>query len=106
MKKYLFQRFLPTCDTDDINLDNFTYGDENTAQRLLVSELDEKIDTEETLVNFLNPFLNDEIIVLVNDRPNYNNPILREYADKTLKSYIYWIQHYGYECYWEPSPRY
>lgn len=101
MRKYLFQRFLPNCDTDNINLENCIYIDETNAQRILISELDEKIDTEETLVSFLNSFSPNDIIVLTYDRPDYSNPILRDYAHKTLKSYIYWIRHYGYACYWE-----
>ena len=101
MRKYLFQRFLPNCNTDDINLEDCTYIGETNVQKILISELDEKIDTEENLVSFLKSFSPDDIIVLTYDRPDYNNPILREYAHKTLKSYIYWIRHYGYECYWE-----
>ena len=103
MRKYLFQRFLPNCNTDDINLENCICAGKANVQRILISELDEKIDTEENLVSFLKSFSSDDIIVLTYDRPDYNNPILREYARKTLKSYIYWIRHYGYECYWENS---
>jgi hypothetical protein len=101
VRKYLFQRFLPNCNTDDINLEDCTYIGETNVQRILISELDEKIDTEENLVSLLKSFSPDDIIVLTYDRQDYNNPILREYAHKTLKSYIYWIRHYGYECYWE-----
>lgn len=103
MRKYLFQRFLPNCNTDDINLEDCICIGKVSVQRVLISELDEKIDTENNLVNFLKSFSTDDIIVLTYDRANYNNPILREYARKTLKSYIYWIRHYGYECYWENS---
>ena len=103
MRKYLLQRFLPSCNTDDIALDDCTYIGETDAKRILVSELDGRIDTEENLVEFLKPFSAVDIIVLTDDRPVYNNPILREYAEKTLKSYIYWIRHYGYECYLEKS---
>lgn len=103
MRKYLFQRFLPNCNTDDINLEDCTYIGEANAQRILISELDEKIDTEENLVSFLKSFFPDDIIVLTYDRPDYNNPILQEYAHKTLKSYICWIRHYGYECCWKKS---
>lgn len=101
MRKYLFQRFLPNCDTDNINLENCAYIGEANVQSILISELDEKIDTEENLVGFLESFSPDDIIVLTYDRPKYNNPILQEYSHKTLKSYIYWIRHYGYKCYWE-----
>lgn len=101
MRKYLFQRFLPNCNTDDINLDDCICVDKANVRRVLVSELDEKIDTEENLVSLLKSFSHDDIIVLTYDRPDYNNPILLEYANKTLKSYIYWIRHYGYECYRE-----
>ena len=88
MRKYLFQRFLLNCNTDDINLEKCTYIGETNVQRILISKLDEKIDTEESLISFLSRFANDDTIVLTYDRPDYNNPILREYAHKTLKSYI------------------
>lgn len=103
MRKYLFQRFLPDCDTDDINLDSLTYVGENAVQRVSVSELDEKIDTEESLISFLSRFSNDDTIVLTYDRPNYNNPILCDYALKTFKSYLYRMRRLGYKCYWERS---
>jgi len=103
MRKYLFQRFLPNCNTDNIQLDSTLFDGMCDAQRVSVSELDETIDTEENLVSFLKSFSPGGIIVLTYDRPEYNNPILRDYAIKTLKSYIYWIRHYGYECYWEQS---
>ena len=101
MRKYLFQRFLPNCNTDNIQLDSTLFDGTCDAHRVSISELDEKIDTEDDLRNLLNHFSADDIIVLKYDRPDYNNPILREYAHKTLKSYIYWIRNYGYECFWE-----
>lgn len=101
MGKYLLQKFLPNCNTDDINLENFTCNDKNNVQRISISELDEKIDTEENLISYLSLFSKKNPIVLLYDRPNYDNHILQEYAKKTLKSYIYWIRYYGYECYWE-----
>lgn len=101
MKKYLYQRFLPNCDTSDIDLENLTYDGKNEARMVSISELDDKIDTEENLIDYLRQFARDDVIVLKYDRPDFENPILREYALKTLKSYLYWIRYHGYECYWE-----
>lgn len=56
MGKYLLQKFLPNCNTDDINLENFTCNDKNNVQRISISELDEKIDTEENLISYLSLF--------------------------------------------------
>jgi hypothetical protein len=103
VRKYLFQKFLPNCNTDDINLEDCTYIGETNIQKILISELDEKIDTEENLVSLLKSFSSDDIIVLTYDRPAYNNPILCDYANKTLKSYLYWVRLFGYNCYWEQS---
>lgn len=64
MRKYLFQRFLPNCNTDDINLEDCTYIGDTYAQRVLISELDEKIDTDDDLRNFLSQYSSEDIIVL------------------------------------------
>jgi len=100
MRKYLFQRFLPSCDTDDIDFEKLLFADGCDVHEVFVSTLDEKIDTEEDLCNFLHRFSLDDIIVLIYDRPTYNNPILCDYANKTFKSYLYWIRYFGYRCYW------
>lgn len=101
MRKYLFQKFLPNCDTEEICLGRLMYDGKGTAHKVAVSELDEKIDTEEDLICFLRQFSRDDILVLTYDRPDDHHPILREYAKKTLASYLYWIRHFGYTCYWE-----
>ena len=103
MRKYLFQRFLPNCNTDNIRLENTIFDGACDAHKVSVSELDGKVDSEDDLRNFLGQFPADDTIVLTYDRPAYSNPILCDYANKTLKSYIYWIQHFGYKCYWEQS---
>ena len=103
MRKYLFQRFLPNCNTDNIQLDSALFDGTSDAHRVSISELDEKIDTEDDLRHFLSQFSTDDIIVLTYDRPAYNNPILFDYANKTLKSYLYWVRLFGYNCYWEQS---
>jgi hypothetical protein len=100
MRKYLFQRFLPNCDTDNIQLDSTVFDGKCDAHRVSISELDEKIDTEDDLRNFLSQYSTDDIIVLTYDRPLYSNPILCDYANKTLKSYLYWVHNLGYTCLW------
>lgn len=103
MRKYLFQRFLPGCNTEDIDLENLLLDNRCNAHEVSVSALDEKIDTAEDLYNFLHSFSLDDIIVLIYDRPDYNNPVLCDYANKTFKSYLYWIRYFGYRCYWSTS---
>lgn len=103
MGKYLFQGFLPNCDTGNIRLDCMVYDGAAGAHRISVSDLDGRIDTEDDFRLFLSRFSTDDIIVLIYDRPAYGNAILRDYADKTLKSYLYWVRHFGYKCYWEVS---
>lgn len=103
MRKYLFQRFLPNCNTDNIQLNSTIFDGSCDAHKVSVSLLDEKIDTEDDLRNFLSQYSSEDVIVLTYDRPAYNNPILFDYANKTLKSYLYWIQFFGYRCYWEQS---
>jgi len=103
MRKYLFQKFLPNCNTDNIQLDGAVFDGSCYARKVSVSTLDEKIDTEDDLRNFLSQYSIEDIIVLTYDRPTYNNPILCDYANKTLKSYLHWIQQLGYKCYWEQS---
>ena len=44
--------------------------------RVSISDVCEKIDTENDLRNFLNQFSADDIIVLTYDSPTYNNPML------------------------------
>ena len=103
MRKYLFQRFLPNCNTDNIQLDSALFDGMCDTHKVSISELDEKIDTEDDLRKFLSQFSANDIIVLTYDRPAYNNPILCDYANKTLKSYLYWVRLFGYQCYWEQS---
>lgn len=100
MKKYLFQRFLPNCDTSKINLADL-YSDKVDNMRVIsVSFLDERIDTEEDLDAFLTQYKPTDSILINDDRPMFSNMILKEYADKTLKSYLVWIADKGFECYW------
>ena len=99
MRKYLYQRFLPNCDTENMDLRSYLSSIEAKAQRLSLTELDEKVDTEEDLKKILCQFKSDVPIVLVDDRPLYENIILSEYAKKTFLSYVFWIKHFGFECY-------
>lgn len=102
MRKYLFQRFLTNLNADDADFDSLSYIVGNT-HIVSVSELDERIDTEEDLCKFLSQFSHEDTIILTDDRPNYSNPILCDYALITSKSYLYWIHHLGYKCFREQS---
>lgn len=101
MRKYLYQRFLPNCNTNDFELDDYICAGEDEACGVPISQLDEQIDSEEDLRDFLSHFSQYDTIVLIYDRPNYNNPIIRDYAIKTFKSYLFWIRHFGYKCLWK-----
>ena len=100
MRKYLFQRFLPDCDTSQINLPDLYASKVDSEQVISVSLLDEKIDTEADLQNLLNAYDPNIPVVLSDDRPSFQNQILVAYAEKTLKSYLYWFTAYGYSCFW------
>lgn len=98
MRKYLFQRFLPNCDTSIINLTDLYSDKVDNMQDISVSLLDERIDTEEDLDAFLTQYKPTDSILIKDDRPMFSNIILKEYADKTLKSYIVWITKKGFNC--------
>lgn len=100
MRKYLFQRFLPNCDTSQISLSELYSDCDENMKIISASWLDEKIDTEEDLDAFLTQYKPMDILLLNDDRPAFSNVILKEYADKTLKSYIVWITNKGFNCRW------
>lgn len=100
MRKYLFQRFLPDCDTSRINLSELYSDNIENMQVVSVSMLDERIDTEDDLDSFFNQYNLTDRLVLNNDRPVFSNVILKEYAEKTFKSYIVWFAGKGFECRW------
>lgn len=100
MRKYLFQRFLPNCDTSKIKLTDLYSDNVENMQVISVSMLDEKIDTEEDLNAFLNQYNPTDRLVLNNDRPDFLNAILKEYAEKTFKSYLVWFANKGFDCRW------
>lgn len=100
MRKYLFQRFLPNCDTSKINLSELYTAEIENMKEISASLLDEKIDTEEDLNNFLNQYKKTDILVINDDRPFFSNAILKEYADKILKSYLVWFGAKGFSCRW------
>lgn len=97
MKKYLFQRFLPNCDTSKINLFELYSDNVENMQVVSVSLLDEIIDTEEDLSTFLNQYKPTGRLILDDDRPTFSNIILKEYAKKTIKSYLVWFTLLGEE---------
>lgn len=100
MKKYLYQRFLPNCNTGKIDLPQLYATNIENMKEISLSLLDEKIDIEEDLNNFLNQYKQTDILVINNDRPLFSNLILKEYSDKTLKSYLAWFAKKGFDCRW------
>lgn len=100
MRKYLFQRFLPDCDTSKIKLSELYVDNLDNMQVISASLLDEKIDTEEDLEAFLNRYKPTDNLVLNDDRPAFSNIIIKDYADKTFKSYLVWFANKGFHCHW------
>ena len=100
MRKYLYQRFLPDCDTDGIILEELYVSPQNNYASISIMVLDETVDSQEDLIKILEKDCGGECIVLKDDRPVYANPIISAYAVKTLKAYLFWITHSGYKCYW------
>lgn len=100
MRKYLFQRFLPNCDTSKTNLSELYSDNVENKQVVSVTLLDEKIDTEEDLNTFLNQYNPTDRLILNDDRPDFSNVILKEYAEKTFKSYLVWFANRGFDCCW------
>lgn len=100
MRKYLYQRFLPNCDTSKINLSELYLDNVENMQVVSLSLLDERIDTEEDMDSFLSQYSQTALLVLNNDRSDFSNVILSEYATKTLKSYLVWFNNKGFVCRW------
>lgn len=100
MKKYLFQRFLPYGDTNKINLFDLYSDNVENMHVISVSLLDEKIDTEDDLNTFLKQYKPTDSLILNDDRPTFSNIILKEYAEKTIKSYLVWFTKKGFDCRW------
>lgn len=107
MNKYIYQKFLLNCDYEDIQLSELPIyeGDENelldyqydyclfdvgktVTRKVNISDLDEKVDTEEDWVALLNSLQGIEVIVLCDHEVNYKNPIINNYREATIKAYI------------------
>lgn len=82
MRKYLFQRFLPNCDTSKINLSELYTAEIENMKEISASLLDEKIDTEEDLNNFLNQYKKTDILVINDDRPFFQMRFLKNMQTK------------------------
>lgn len=103
MKKYIYQGFLANCDINKVDLLELYTKDVDNVQIISVTYLDEKIDTEEDLNAYLNQYDLTCTLVLDDDRPIFTNTIIKEYADKIFKSYLFWFSKKGFKCYWTQS---
>ncbi len=101
MRKYLYQKFLPDCNTENIDMAKLYSKYDECAQTIFVSELDSKVDTKHDLENLISNYSIHEPIVIINDRNAFSNQIIQNYSEKTLKSYIYWLRKMGYKCMWK-----
>ncbi|MDO5576286.1 MAG: hypothetical protein Q4F84_04345 [Fibrobacter sp.] len=104
MSKYTRPQFLLNCDCESVDLQahvltvtNDNLGRENYSP-ILLSELDCTINTEEDIAKMVSR-LDDKLpILLVNDRPATDNPIVRDFGDETIKAYIQCFDKYGIDC--------
>jgi len=115
--QYTFQEFLLECPYDGIMIENcmITYleelQDHHVGYNLLdymdgivrrtieLSELDQLIDTEDDFDTFINNHRWIDELIIVNNRPHFDNPILSRYSFNTLKSYLYRINNAGIMCF-------
>lgn len=114
--QYTFQEFLLDCPYDSILIENYAVvrleelQDHQVAYNLFdcfngivrrtiaLSELDQFIDTEDDFILFIENHRWINELIIIDDRPQFENPILSNYSINTLKAYLYRIQHAGISC--------
>lgn len=114
--QYTFQEFLLECPYNEIRIENYTvahseelqdhhveynlldYLDGMARRAISLSALDRIIDTEYDFRLFVFNHQWVDQLVIVNDRPYFENPILSIYSSNTLKAYLYRINKAGIPC--------
>lgn len=114
--QHIFQEFLLECPYDSLLIENHAVDslegqqDHHTEYNLLdcpngtvrrtiaLSELDQLIDTEEDFLLFMKNHRWIDELIIIDDRPPFENPILSNYSVNTLKAYLYRIKHAGISC--------
>ena len=108
--QYTFLEFLLECPYNEIQIKNYTVmhseelQDHHVKYNLLnylygmarraiaLSALDRIIDTEYDFQRFVYNHQWVDQLVIVDDRPCFENPILSNYSNNTLKAYLYRIK--------------
>lgn len=114
--QHTFQEFLLECPYDSLQIEDYVADrlkglqDHHVAYNLFdcsngtvrrtiaLSELDQLIDTEDDFILFVENHQWIDELIIVDDRPQFENPILLNYSINTLKAYLYRIQHAGISC--------
>ena len=115
--QHTIQEFLLECPYNSVSIENYTVTHLEGIQdhhaeydlidcsrgivlrTIMLSELDRLIDTEEDFAIFINNHQWINELVIVDDRPHFDNPILSRYSINTLKAYLYRINHAGISCF-------
>lgn len=108
MNKYIYQKFLLNCEYENIEMSEvpiyggnkqelldyhcdyciFDFG-KDAIRRINITDLDEKIDSEEDWDALLGSLNDINSIVLCGSDTEYSNPIIENYRKATVKAYIY-----------------
>lgn len=114
--QYTFQEFLLECPYDELQIENYTvthseelqdhhveynlfdYLDGMVWRTIALSTLDRIIDTEHDFRLFVNHYQWVDQLVIIDDRPHFENPILSSYSNNTLKAFLFRINKAGISC--------
>ena len=107
-KYYCRQKYLLECQFNRVDVDtiNLTEDELNNIQnytvpfnlfdyyvkyrrKISISILDEKADTYADFSRYENEVADVDELLLVNDRPKTDNPIIGIYSEATLQAYLY-----------------
>lgn len=111
---YCRQKFLFNFSNDTINLKRYysckpeflqdyreqknLFDDDNVLRSIDISELDCSIDTLNDLVLLINQMKHIDTLYILDTRTKTKNPIISNFQEKSLKSYIYFFEKYGKSC--------
>lgn len=116
MSKYIRQGFLFDCpyaqvpipvftgnltDVQDYKIERNLFDDQifGFYRSISLSELDTVIDTYDDLKKVINMAYDTDALVIIDDRPAIALPQLANYAEATLKAYLWHFQDQGIVCY-------
>ena len=116
-KQYTYQEFLLHCSYDQIQIEDFRRSDlhhlqdidqgynlfdyaEGVVRRSIpLSQLDRIIDDENDLKQFIESIRWVEELVIINDRPIFENTILSTYSENTIRAYLYHLTNADVRCF-------